>query len=262
MSTLADLLQNNGEYAQNHEYRSLGSFVQGVVTDNSQSAYAGKVQVEFTAWTDGKNICEWVPLVSPYAGKEYGRYLVPEVKDVVLVGFIGPGITRPFVLGSFFPPDSKLQDESFNDKNLTRRFKTKGGIDITLSDEDKKQSITAVTPGGLTLSLSDEKKTVMLADKNKSNQLLIDCDKGEIKLTGKSKITVTAGSCKITLDGQAGKLGIECGQLEIKASQKTQISGGPMLDIKGGMIKVTGDQMVQMKGQAMVEISGGMVKIN
>ncbi|MEG1942745.1 MAG: phage baseplate assembly protein V, partial [Angelakisella sp.] len=109
MSAMADMLDSNGSFGRNPVFGSVGNFVQGVVNDNSNKDFPGMVQVIFTVWQDKKSICEWIPVLQSYAGDEYGSYLLPEVKDVVLVGFVGSGMTRPFVLGSLFRANGKIQ---------------------------------------------------------------------------------------------------------------------------------------------------------
>ena len=104
------------------------------------------VKVEFTVWESGKNMCEWVRLLAPYTGKDYGTYWVPEIDETVLVGFIGGSLKRPFLLGSLYPSGASLVSENFDKKNVKKRVKTKGGVDIAISDEDGKQSITVTTP--------------------------------------------------------------------------------------------------------------------
>lgn len=179
MNSIAELL--GGEYGNDRAFLRPGGMVQGTVTDNAESGEPGMVKVEFTAWKSGKNVCEWIPLLRPYAGKDYGSYLVPEVGDIVLVGFIGTDFRRPVVLGSLFPATAQMKSDSFEKKNTTRRFKTKGGVDLTLSDAQGKASVEAVTPGGLRLALDDGKQLMTLADKNGQNQLSIDCQKGEVE---------------------------------------------------------------------------------
>ena len=220
MNSIAELL--GGEYGNDRAFLSPGGMVQGTVTDNAESGEPGMVKVEFTAWKSGKNVCEWIPLLRPYAGKDYGSYLVPEVGDIVLVGFIGTDFRRPVVLGSLFPATAQMKSDSFEKKNTTRRFKTKGGVDLTLSDAQGKASVEAVTPGGLRLALDDGKQ--------------------------------------LTMDGMAGKLELKGGQLSIKADMQAELDGGQSLGLKGTMLKAEGTQ-VSVSGSAMTQVSGGMVKL-
>lgn len=117
MSEITQLL--DGAFAAASGARRTPLFVQGKVTDNADKQNAGMVKVEFLSWENGKNICEWMPLLRPYAGRDYGAYLVPEVGDLVLVGFLGDDGRRPFVLGVLFPADTQ-----FPKSTLTKRTRT------------------------------------------------------------------------------------------------------------------------------------------
>ena len=100
MNGIVDLLQSENEY---FDSQKVPGFVQGTVVENNNDQFKGMVKVEFTVWESGKNMCEWVRLLSPYTGKDYGTYLVPEIGEMVLVGFIGGSLKRPFLLGSLYP---------------------------------------------------------------------------------------------------------------------------------------------------------------
>lgn len=239
-----------------------GGFVLGTVAENSNKDFPGMIKVEFTSWNAGENISKWLPVLSPYAGKEYGRYLIPEVGDIVLVGFIGTLREQPFVLGSFYPTGAKLPGEQFDDKNLNRHLKTKGGVKFTVRDEGGKQKIEAVTPKELTVRVEDEKETITFTDKNNKNFLQIDCKNGKITLTADKKIALKAGKCEITMDGNSGEVSIKCDQLKIEAGQSANIKSKNMMALEAGMLKVEGKQQLALKGSAICEISGGMVKIN
>ncbi|MEG2074144.1 MAG: phage baseplate assembly protein V, partial [Angelakisella sp.] len=220
---------------------------QGVVNDNSNKDFPGMVQVIFTVWQDKKSICEWIPVLQSYAGDEYGCYLLPEVKDVVLVGFVGSGMTRPFVLGSLFRANGKIQKDSFIDKNTNKQLVTKGGIKLLLSDEKDKEAVTVKTPKELTFTLADEKELMTLTDKKGENLITIDSKKGTITMTAKQKIVLKAGKCEITMDGQSGAVNIKGDMIEIKATQSAAMKA---------------NQSVEINGSAQAVVKGGMVQIN
>ena len=239
-----------------------GGFVLGTVVENGSEDFPGMVKVAFTGWTEGENISKWLPVLSSYAGKEHGSYLIPEVDDIVLVGFIGPMMEQPFVLGCFYPSDASSPGEWFDENNLNRRFKTKGGVEISISDEDGKQSIAAETPKGLRISAEDENEIITVTDKDGKNIITIDCAGGEMQLTADKKIALVTGSCELTMDGTGGKITLKGGQLALEGSQTAELKSGNMLTVEGGVATVEGKQTITLKGSAMCEISGGMVKIN
>lgn len=220
------------------------------------------VKVEFTAWKEGENIHEWIPLLRPYAGKSYGCYWVPEVGDIVLVGFIGAGFCSPFVLGSFSPASAAADSGAFDKKNNVKRVLTRGGVEIALGDEKDKQSVEVKTPGGMAVALSDETQTVKLRDKNGKNVVSVDAKSGEITLTAEKKLTLACGSCKIEMTGSGGGLTISCGQLKLEAKQTAAVKGGQSLTLEGAMLKAEGKQMLGLKGGTLAQLEGAIVKIN
>jgi len=256
MSDIADLFAGGGA-----PDASL-PFVQGKVTDNGEKKQAGMVKVEFVAWKRGGNICEWMPVLHSYAGGGFGCYCMPEVGDLVLVGFLGADYRQPFVAGSFYPANAKMASSSFTPKNEKKRFRTKGGIDVTLSDEEGKQSVRAVTPKGLTLSAGDEKEIITLGDKEGKNKLSFDCKKGAIALEGNSKITIKTGKCQITLDGKKGAVEIKCDQLTVKATRQLKLGANQTTTVEGGRLKLSGKQTAELSGATMTQVKGAMVKIN
>ena len=67
MNSITDLLHSENEYYDNQK---VPGFVQGIVVENNNADFKGMVKVEFTVWEPGKNRCEWVRLLYPYAGKD------------------------------------------------------------------------------------------------------------------------------------------------------------------------------------------------
>jgi len=259
MSTITDLLTPSAGQTGPAAH---GSFVLGTVSENAGKDFPGMVKVEFTAWADGMNISKWLPVLCSYAGKEHGQYLIPEVGDIVLVGFMGPMLEHPFVLGSFYPAGASLPKEQYDDKNTSRHMKTKGGVKLTIRDEDGKQGVEAETPKGLRLLVDDEKKTVTVTDKDGKNRVIVDAESGAISLSGDKKISLKAGSCEIIMDGNSGALTLKCDQLKIEAGQTASVKSSNMMTVEAGMLTVEGKQQLALKGGAICEISGGMVKIN
>lgn len=259
MNSITDLLESNGGMDL---AATPSGFVLGTVSENGNKKFPGMVKVQLTGWQDGKNITAWMPLLTGYAGKGYGSYLVPEVGDVVLVGFVGPMQEHPFVLGSFYPADATLPGKQFHKSNFTRHFSTKGGIDVTLSDEKNKQALTATTPKGLSVRLEDEKEIVTLTDKGGKNAVQLKCKDGAVSVKANKTVTVEAGGCKITLDANAGKISIKCKQLELEGTQSVKIKSASSTSVEGGMLKLEGKQQAQLKGGVMTEVSGGMLKLN
>ena len=257
--SITDLLQS-----ANEEYDSqiIPGFVQGTVVENNNSRYPGMVKVSFTVWEKGQNMIEWVRLMSPYAGKKYGTYVVPEINDTVLVGFIGGSLKKPFLLGSLYPADSSLVKQQMDKTNSNKYLETKGGIKVALDDTGSKQAVTVETPQGIKVSLDDGKDQIILQDKTGKNKIEMDLKKGEISIIAKSKITLKAGQSSIELAATPGQVKVNSGKVNLAAKQTMDIQGQVSTKMKGGNLALEGTQMAELKSTGIVSVKGSMAKIN
>ena len=257
--SITDLLQ-----VPNEEYDSqiIPGFVQGTVVENNNSRYPGMVKVSFTVWEKGQNMIEWVRIVSPYAGKKYGSYVVPEVNDIVLVGFIGGSLKKPFLLGSLYPADSSLVKKQTDKTNSNKYMETKGGIQIALDDSRGKQSVTVTTPKDIKISLDDAKEQILLTDKTGKNKIEMDLKKGEISIIAQKKITLKTGQSSIELAATPGQVKVNSGKVNLAAKQTMNIQGQTQTKVKGGSLALQGMQTAELKATGIVSVKGAMAKIN
>lgn len=259
MSELTDLLTFPNEY---FDSQKTPGFVQGKVIENNNKDHPGMVKVEFTAWEEKKNICEWVRLLSPYTGGNYGSYLVPEINEEVLVGFIGGSLKRPFLLGSLYPQNCELIKNDFDDKNLKKHFKTKGGMEIEILDTADKGYIKIMTKKEQQILIDDEKESCSIGDKEGKNQILMDFKGGEITIKAENKISLSAGNVIAELDGKGKSLNQKADKIGIKAANSMELEGSSKAVLKGGMLQLSGSQSLKAEGGTTTEIKGAMVKIN
>ncbi len=238
------------------------NYVVGKVVENNNSEFQGLVKVEFISWLSGKNICDWIPVLQPYAGATYGSYIIPEIDDMVLVGFLENHLRKPFVMGSFYPANAQYIKDSFNDKNFIKSHKTKGGISLVINDEKDNQSVIAQTPAGITVSLEDKPQLITVTDKEGKNLIKIDAKNGKIEIVADKSISLTSGKCSIEMDGSGGAIAIKGDKVDIKATQTFTAEGTQKLGVKGGMVEVKGSQKTAIDGGPMTEVKGGILKLN
>ena len=259
MNGIVDLLQSENEY---FDSQKVPGFVQGTVVENNNDQFKGMVKVEFTVWESGKNMCEWVRLLSPYTGKDYGTYLVPEIGEMVLVGFIGGSLKRPFLLGSLYPAGADWVNENFDKKNLKKSIKTKGGTQVLIMEEEGKQSITVTTKKGSCIVVEDENETCKISDKDQKNQILLDYKNGEISVTADKKIVMKAGTVELTLDGTGKSLKAKADKIELNGTQGVKIETSNQLEMKGTQAGLEGSAKLEVKSGGQTVIKGAMVQIN
>lgn len=248
----------------NEEYDSqiVPGFVQGTVVENNNAKNKGMVKVSFTVWEKGKNMIEWVRLMSPYAGGKYGTYVVPEIGDTVLIGFIGGSLKKPFLLGSLYPANSSLVKQQFDKNNANKYMETKGGVQIAIEDTRGKQSVTVTTPKNLSVTIEDQNQTILLKDKTGKNKILMDMKKGEISIVASKKLSLQAGQTSLELNGTAGSVKLNGGKVNVAAKQTLNLQGQVSTKVKGGTLSAQGNQMAELKAAGPVTVKGAIVKVN
>ncbi len=259
MNSITDLLHSENEYYDNQK---VPGFVQGIVVENNNADFKGMVKVEFTVWETGKNMCEWVRLLSPYAGKDYGTYLVPEIDEMVLVGFIGGSLKRPFLLGSLYPSGASVVSENFDQKNLKKHLKTKGGMDLLIQEEDGKQSITLTTPKGNVIAVDDSTESCKISDKDGKNMLSMDYKNGKITIQSEKNISLKAGSAELTMDGNAGAVSLKAKKVTVTADNEIGLKANSALKAEGAQIDVKGQAKINLQASGPVAVKGAVVQIN
>ena len=259
MNGIVDLLHDENEY---YDSQRMPGFVQGTVVENNNDKFKGMVKVEFTVWESGKNMCEWVRLMSPYTGKDYGTYLVPEIGEIVLVGFIGGSLKRPFLLGSLYPSGAAWVNENFDKKNLKKSIKTKGQTQILIVEEEGKQSITVTTKKGSCIVIEDEKETCKISDKGGKNQILLDYKNGAVSVDAEKKIMLKAGTVQLTLDGNGKSITAKADKVDINGTQGVKINTSNKLEMKGTQAALEGSAKLEVKSGGQTVVKGAMVQIN
>lgn len=234
----------------------------GTVKENWNQDFPGKVKVELVLGEEGKNVTGWIPVSMPYCGNGYGSYALPEVGAEVVVAFVMGNRNCPIVIGTLWNNKNKMQEETANEKNTVKRFRTKGGCELTFDDVEGKALVRVKTPGGMALSLGDEKKEISLQDEKGENGIVIDCDKGEVTINAKNKIHIAAGGKDMILaDGQGKKISVTGGNVHVEADQALSLKG-QNLTAEGSMIGLKAQGSFKAESSAMLELKGAMVKMN
>lgn len=213
--------------------------------------------------TVDKDVAEtdWCYCASPMAGNGYGQFFFPNPGDLVLLSYMGGDIHHPIVLGGYWANDKKPPYPIQDGKNEVRSIKTPAGIEIKLEDTQKKEKITLVTPAGTTILLDDEQKSVVIRDKQAENQLLISWEKGEITLSAKTKLTLSAGDTSLVLESG--------GNIQAKASKAVSLSANEVglqstgsLKAEGAQVDIKASGMLNAQASGNTVIKGAIVQIN
>ncbi len=168
--------------------------VVGLVDDIADKDNLGRVTLRFP-WLGDDYVSDWARVAMLGAGPSRGAVWLPEHDDEVLVAFEHGDIRRPVVLGGLWNGvDTPPAYETDGGKQKARRFVSRRGHMITLSDADDSSLVSLTT--------SDGKLTIVLDETN-----------GELKVTASSgaKVTISAegdlaikSQGQLTLEGQMG----------------------------------------------------------
>ena len=210
---------------------------------------------------ENKEETDWCYVLAPLGGKEHGQFFFPNVGDLVVLGYLAGDPHRPLVLGACWNTEVKPPYIIEDEKVYNFSIKMPTGTEFLFYDEPKKQKVTLTMPSGTVLNIDDENSAVTLSDKEGDNALKMDLKKGEIVLSAKTKLTISAGDTSIVLESSGNitqkastKIAMEAATIEGKASSKLALSGA------AGEVKA--DSTLTLQGSGQAELKGGMVKIN
>ena len=239
----------------------ISGVVTGTVKENYDKKNPGKVKVELFLGEEGLNVTGWIPVMTPYAGNKYGEYALPEIGDEVVVAFRMGDRNCPIVIGSLWSGKNPQPDGAVTEKNMVKRFVTKGKNEVLIDDTADKQKIEIKTAKGKTLILDEQNDNMIIHDKDSKNLIKIDSKGGEITIKAQKKITIDAGGAKAVFDGSGKKLSLQAGTVDIKADQSFH-SNGMATKIEGTNVEIKANATIKSQSSAITEIKGTLVKIN
>jgi len=189
----------------------------------------------------------WARFASGYATNNAGIFILPEIDDEVVLGFLNDDPRFPVVLGSLY--SSKHTPPFTPDANNTNKaIVTKAQVKIHI--DDQKKILVIQTPGGQIVTLSDEDNSITLQDSN-SNK-------------------ITLSSSGIALDSPKDISLKASGNVKIEASMGVNVKAGTSLDMQGLSVSAKADTEFSAQGQAssqltssgQVTVQGAIVMIN
>ncbi|MBL6613113.1 MAG: type VI secretion system tip protein VgrG [Reyranella sp.] len=222
---------------------------------------------------------EWVRVVQPWAGNQWGGQFIPRVDTEVAVAFMDADPDRPIVIGGFyngndkpiFPVGEKTK-LGFRSRSVTKggtshfnelTFDDKKGSELLFmhAEKDMKtevendQTLTVENDRTVTINKGNEKVTLKQGNQStelqmgsqstvvKMGNVSVKCDLGSITMEAMQSITLKVGQSSITID----QMGITMSGLMIT------IDGQVQTQVKG--------VMTQVQGSAMLQLSGGIVML-
>lgn len=175
----------------------------GLVTNTKDPDKLARVKVKFP-WLSDSDESDWARVATPMAGNGRGLQLLPEVDDEVLVAFEHGDMRFPYVLGVLWNGKDKPPEDNADGKNDVRVLKSRGGLQIRLTDEAGKEKIEIV-------------------DKSGKNRIVIDAAAKSVTIAADGDVTVSAPQ---------GTLKLEARTIELKATGSAKLESGGALDVK------------------------------
>ena len=191
----------------------------------------GRIKVRFL-WDESENTTCWVRLMMPYAGKQHGIYVMPELNDEVLIGFEGGDIDRPYCLGSIYNMDNTTLQQ--------------------MTSAEQMETIMIRTPQNMYLKFHETNKGKQEYKINIQDNIIVNAIKDKKELNYKIKCLGDANSA-IQLDGK-GNISVESDKKIVISSKQITVNGSDLLILQGGEI--------QIKSPGEIIVNGQVIRLN
>ncbi len=201
------------------------SFYFGVVTDNKDPEGLHRIKVSITE--EEQAISEWIPVLSPYTGSNYGFYALPEIDDQVLVASLDNSNIKKIAIGFLWSetsnppttdenPDADLNQDG---KNNLHFIKTKSENKLIFDDTEGAEKIQLITP--------ENKARFEFSTGDELISLITEHD---VTLNAKGSVIINAEEIEINSKKQ---LNMNCEELQIASKKEFNISSDKDISIKG-----------------------------
>lgn len=236
------------------------------VTDQQDPQNLGRVKVQFMWQEMSKGESYWMRVQSPDAGKSdkveknRGFVFIPEVGDLVMVGYEQGNPDRPFVMGSVF---YKENSGGVTGENTLKSIITRSGHTLEFNDDEEGEwGITVRDINGNTVRLNTKDKhieitapeTITLTAKNVS----INAEEN-VQIAAKKNVDMTAeadinSAAKGNLAQQAD------GDITISAEGNVGIEATADVNIAGQNVTADGNVKATLNGTQTL-VSGKMTTV-
>ena len=261
MDLFKEILDTKTSSSSPRVRRQMADLATAVVKENWDKEHPGCVKVEYILGADGAKTSDWIRVLHGYAGKGFGSYALPEIGSEVLVGFIMGDMENAVVLGCLHNSENPLPEKTANEKNTVKEIRTKGGYELTISEEKGKEKLSVKTPGEQILTIDDENQKIEVQDKQGKEKILIDGKTNSVSITGDKKIELASKSAKLLLDGGANKIELTASQISINGKQMAELKG-QSLKLEGTSVELKAKGTMKAEASGIAQLKGAMVKIN
>ena len=166
-----------------------------LVSDLVDEEGLGRIKVRFPSFGgDGSTVTAWATLLSPYADKDQGFEILPEVDSQVVIGFEAGDPHRPYIVGACWNGKAALPEDAQSANNL-RTLKTRSGSLLQFDDTQGAAKVTLSMQSGHKLVLDDAAQSVTLTH---SNGCKIEMNiAGQVSITANATVEITASALNV-----------------------------------------------------------------
>ena len=166
-----------------------------LVTDLVDTERLGRVQVRFP-WlgTSGdQDVRAWATLCSPYADKDQGFLVLPEVGSQVVVAFEAGNLRRPYIVGAVWNGQEALPHQPEAANNI-RILRSRRDSRIEIDDSQGREKVSITPKSGHRVVLDNGAKSVTVRHSDGATVKLTSTD---VQVKSNITVTVTASIVKV-----------------------------------------------------------------
>ena len=184
------------EPADGQGARFFGVYPALVTKITDDPAHLGRVQVKYPSLgTDGdRDVRGWATLCSPYADKDQGLQIMPEVDSEVIVAFEAGDFRRGYIVGAAWNGKAG-QPESPAAPNNIRLLRTREDSRLEFDDTAGSPKISLTTKSGHEVILDEGRQEITITHINGCT-IKLNAG-GGIDITANSVVKVTAPSLTV-----------------------------------------------------------------
>ena len=167
-----------------------------IVTNIVDRERLGRIEVKFPALGDDgeRDVRAWATLCSPYADKEQGLEVLPEVGSQVVVAFEAGNFRRPYIIGACWNGKAALPQAPAEENNL-RVLKTRSASKLEFDDTRGAEKVSLTMKSGHQIVMDNAAQEITVKHSNGS---VVKLSMAGVQVTTSFTVEVKASAVNVT----------------------------------------------------------------